>query len=118
MYKEARWDWNVKCLDDKMGIRSQSRSSSCFIAFMKGGQVPDSIKSLSAVISEYFLFFEILRLYGQLVLLEYFPWVLDNILLYSYVQRGYKHFGRTRVNYINFRPEFHYFNLLEFVALK
>ena len=27
-------------------------------------------------------------------------------------------FGRTRVNYINFRQGFHYFNWLDFVALK
>ena len=37
-YKEVKWDWNVKCLDDKIGIKSQSRSSSCFVGFMKGRQ--------------------------------------------------------------------------------
>ena len=44
-------DLNVSCLDDKMGIRSQSRCSTSFNGFMKGGQAPDSIKGLSAVIS-------------------------------------------------------------------
>ena len=45
-----RLKWN--CLDDKIGIRSQS----CCSDFMKGGQAPDSIKGSSAVISGYFLF--------------------------------------------------------------
>ena len=51
IYKEVRWDWNVNCLVDKIGIRS----SSCFNDFMKGGHAPDSMNGLSAVMSEYFL---------------------------------------------------------------
>ena len=46
----------MNCLEDIIGSKTQSRSSSCFHDFMNGGQAPDSIKDLSAVISGYFRF--------------------------------------------------------------
>ena len=59
MYNEVNWDWKVNCFDERIGTNSQSLSSSCLIGFIKGGQAPDSIKGLSAVISGYFLFWDL-----------------------------------------------------------
>ena len=76
----------MNCLEDKIGIKSQSRSSSCFDGFMKGGQAPDSIKGFCRRLCQGVFVFEISHLYDQFVPLEWFPWVLEFVKMNYYLR--------------------------------
>ena len=83
IYKEVKWDWNVNCLENKRGIKPQSRSSFCFDGFMKGGQAPDSIKDLSAVISGYFRFWDFIWSICSTGMVSMGSWICEDELLSS-----------------------------------